>query len=256
MVSLTQLRPPFVVGVVVERDLAAAARAAGAAFRTGADAVELNLASLRNTTGLNRAFFSQWNRPVYSSCRRAPFMAVYGARFSRLPARSDEERIGQQIALLAQGSAGLDFEADTFAPNRDEWTNDRAAIRKQRAVAAAAHRSGAAVIASWHPNRKLTLTEALRAARALRDRGADFIKIVERVHTRAEAVDSLAISLILHEKLGTPFVFLALGAEAERFRPYMTAFGASYLLARPPVGANRLGAQPLVARARALIDLA
>ena len=256
MVTLTHLRRPFVVGVVVERDSVAAAHAAGAAFQTGADAVELNLASLRDPKGLNRAFFTQWNRPVYTSCRRAPFMAVYGSKFSRLPARSDEERIEQQIALLAHGSAGLDFEADTFAPNRDEWTNDRAAIRQQRAVAAAAHRNGAAVIASWHPPRKLTLSEALRAMRALRDRGADFVKIVERVHTRAEALDSLAISLTLREKLDTPFVFLALGAEAERFRPYMTAFGASYLLARPPVGANRLRAQPLVARARALIDLA
>ena len=86
------------------------------------------------------------------------------------------------------------------------------------------------------------------------DRGADFVKIVERVRTRAEALDSLAISLVLREKLGRPFVFLALGAEAVRFRPFMTAFGASYLLARPPVGANRLPAQPL-ASARATVDL-
>jgi hypothetical protein len=256
MVSLTQLAPPFVVGVVVEREVTAAARAADAAFRTGADAVELNLASLRETAGLEARIFSRSRRPVYTSFRRAPFMAVYGMQFSRLAARSDEERMEQQIALLAHGSAGLDFEADTFARNRDEWTNDRGAIRRQRAVAAAAHRRGAAVIASWHPPRKLTLAEALRAGRTLRDRGADFIKIVERVRTRAEALDSVAISLTLREKLGVPFVFLALGAEAERFRPYMTAFGASYLLARPPVGANRLAAQPLVARARVLVDLA
>ena len=256
MVNLTQLPRPFVVGVVVERDAAAAARAADAAFRTGADAVELNLASLRNDAGLDRRFFSRWGRPVYTSFRRAPFMAVYGNKFSRLPKDSDEVRMERQIALLACGSAGLDFEADTFAPNRDEWTNDRAAIRRQRTLAAAVHECGAVVIGSWHPPRKLTLPEALRGARALRDRGADFIKIVERVRTRTEALDSLAISLTLREKLGGTFVFLALGADAERFRPYMTAFGASYLLARPPVGANRLAAQPLVARARALVDLA
>jgi hypothetical protein len=183
-------------------------------------------------------------------------MAVYGARFSRLPTLTDEERMERQIALLGRGSAGLDFEADTFAPSRDEWTDERWAIRRQRAVAAKAHAANAAVIGSWHPPRKVTLPEALRCARALRDRGADFVKIVERVRSRAEALDSLAISLALREKFGGPFVFLALGAEAERFRPYMTAFGASYLLARPPVGANRLAAQPIVARARALVDLA
>lgn len=256
MVSLTQLPRPFVVGVVVERGAAAAARVAAAAFRTGADAVELNLASLSDDARLDRRFFSRLSGPVYTSCRRAPFMAVYGERFSRLPALPDEERMAWQLELLACGSAGLDIEADTFAPNRDEWTDDRAAIRRQRAVAAVAHRRGAAVIWSWHLPRKLTQPEALRGARELRDRGADFVKIVERVRTRAEALDSLAICLALREKLGRPFVFLALGAEAVRFRPFMTAFGASYLLARPPVGANRLPAQPLVARARALVDLA
>ncbi|MSU46640.1 MAG: type I 3-dehydroquinate dehydratase [Lacunisphaera sp.] len=255
MVSLAQLPRPFVVGVVVERDSAAAARVAAAAFRTGADAVELNLASLRDNACLDRRFFTRWRRPLYTSCRRAPFMAVYGAAFARLPALSDEARMARQLALLDPGSAGLDIEADTFASNCDEWTDDRTAIRRQRAVAAAAHRHGAAVIWSWHPPRKLTQTEALRGAWKLRDRGADFVKIVERVRTRAEALDSLAISLVLREKLGRPFVFLALGAEAVRFRPFMTAFGASYLLARPPVGANRLPAQPLVASARALIDL-
>lgn len=256
MVSLTQLRRPFVVGVVVERDYAAAARAAGAAFRTGADAVELNLASLRAAGELDRSFFSRWRHPVYTSCRRAPFMAVYGEKFSRLPKLTDEARMERQVALIACGSAGIDIEADTFAPAPDEWTSDRAAIRRQRAVAEQAHAAGAAVIGSWHPPRKLALPEALRRARALRDRGADFVKIVERVRTRAEALDSLAISLALRDKLGCPFVFLALGSEAAAFRPYMAAFGASYLLARPPVGANRLPAQPLVARARALVDLA
>jgi hypothetical protein len=255
MVRLAQLPRPFVVGVVVERDPIAAARVTGAAFRTGADAVELNLASLRADALVDARLFARWRKPVYTSCRRAPFMSVYGAKFERLPVLSDEERMTRQLALLDCGSAGLDFEADTFAPNPDEWTDDRAAVRRQRVIAAAAHARGAAVIGSWHPPRKIALAEALRCARALRARGADFVKIVERVHTRAEALDSLSISLALQEKLDAPFVFLGLGVESTRFRPFMTAFGASYLLARPPVGENRLSAQPLVARARALVDL-
>src|SRR6187401_2484912 len=132
MVSLTKLPRPFVVGVVVERNASAATRAAAAAFRTGADTVELNLASLRDDAGLDRRFFSRFQRPVYTSCRRAPFMAVYGATFARLPVLADEERMARQVALFAHGSAGLDIEADTFAPGRDEWTDDRVAVRRQR----------------------------------------------------------------------------------------------------------------------------
>ncbi len=256
MVSLRKLPRPFVVGVVVERTRAAAARVAAAAFRDGADAVELNLASLADVAGLDGDFFQGSRKPVYTSYRRPGFMGVYGPKFARLPAVAEAERMDRQLDLLRHGSNGLDIEADTFAPAADEWTLDRTAIRRQGEVAVAAHRRGATVIFSWHPPRKVTGAEALRVVRALHKRGADFVKIVERVRSRAEALDSLAISLHLADKSPVPFVFLALGAEAVRFRPYVTAFGAAYLLARPPVGSNRLTAQPLVARARALLDLA
>ena len=79
--------------------------------------------------------------------------------------------------------------------------------------------------------------------------------MVERVRNLDEALDSVRLSLRLQEWCDFPFIFLPLGPGAERVRPYMTAFGAAYLLARPPVGSNRLSAQPPVARARALVDL-
>ena len=253
---LLHLQRPFVVGVVVEKTARAAERAAASAFRDGADAVELNLAPLPGDAGLDRKFFARLGRPVYTTCRRAGFMRVYGPAFARLPAIPEDERMARQWALVAAGAAGLDLEADTFAPSAQEWTSDRGALRRQRELVDAAHRRGAAVICSWHPPRKLTFAEALRAARTLRDRGADFVKIVERVRSAAAARDSVEISVRLAIKLDTPFIFLALGPGAARFRPFMTAFGAAYLLARPPCGSNRLAAQPLVARARILVDLA
>jgi hypothetical protein len=256
MVRLADVPRPFVVGVVVERDAAAARRAALAAFRDGAGAVELNLASLVKDERLPRRFFAGLPGPVYTSCRRAPFMRVYGAKFARIPVRGEETRMDLQLAALAAGSAGLDLEADTFAPSPDEWTRDRRALRRQAEVVTGAHRAGKAVIYSWHPGRKLGWTEALRAVNALRARGADFVKLVERVRNIDEALDSVRLSLRLRDRCDFPFVFLPLGLGAEQVRPYMTAFGAAYLLARPPIGSNRLPAQPPVARARALVNLA
>jgi 3-dehydroquinate dehydratase len=183
-------------------------------------------------------------------------MRVYGAEFARVPVRQDEVRMDLQLAALAAGSAGLDLEADTFAPAPDEWTRNGRALRRQADVVAAAHRKGRAVIYSWHPGRKLGWGEALRTVNTLRARGADFVKVVERVRNLDEALDSVRLSLRLRERCDFPFVFLPLGPGAERVRPYMTAFGAAYLLARPPIGSNRLPAQPPVARARALVDLA
>ena len=250
-----QLRRPFVVGVVVEKNARAAERAAKSAFADGADVIELNLSPLRPVPELDRGFFSRLGGPAYTTCRRSGFLRIYGPAFARLPAASDDERMARQLALLGAGAAGLDFEADTFAPSADEWTSDRSAVRRQRELAAEVHRRGAAVIASWHPSRKLTFAQALRAARTLRDRGADFVKIVERVRSRAEALESVEISLRLAEKLGGPFIFLPLGPGAAEFRPYLTSFGSAFLLARPAIGSNRLAEQPLVSRARAIVDL-
>lgn len=254
VVRLSRLRRPFVVSVVVETSMTAARRASSAAFAAGADAIELNLASLRGGMPDPR-FFRETPGPVYTSCRRAGFMRVYGSAFRRSNARSEELRMDLQLAALAAGSAGLDIEADTFAPCADEWTDDRPSIRRQRQIAAIAHRNGADVIFSWHPPRKLNGSEALRAARSLQARGADFVKIVERVRDAREALDSAAISLKLAEALSVPFIFLPLGPGADRIRPVMTRFGGAYLLSRPPVGSNRLAAQLPVALARALVDL-
>ncbi|MBS0664397.1 MAG: type I 3-dehydroquinate dehydratase [Verrucomicrobia bacterium] len=254
--KLSNLPRPFVVGVVVERGEAASRRAAAAAFRDGAAAVELNLASLPDDAQPGRVFFARLPGPVYTSCRRAPFLRVYGPRFGRVPWRGDAERMALQLAALTAGSAGLDLEADTFAAAPDEWTQDRSALRRQAEVVRACRRAGRTVIYSWHPPRKLRWAEARRAVDALRDRGADIVKVVERVRGIAEALDSVHLSLRLAERCDFPFIFLPLGPGAERVRPFMTAFGASYLLARPPVGSNRLPAQPPVRRAVELLRLA
>lgn len=256
MVSLLKLRRPFVVGVVVEPTVARSREISASAFREGADAVELNLASLRSGEAPRRGFFAGLRHPVYTSCRRAKFMGVYGARFASVPVLSDEERMERQLDWLSAGSAGLDIEADTFAATRDEWTKTRDAVRGQRAIADATHRGRGAVIFSWHPPRTVKFPEAHRAALELRARGADFVKIVVRVRDAREALDAAHISLQLRDALDFPFVFLPIGPGAESVRPYMTAFGAAYLLARPSRGSNRLPAQPLVPRARALVDLA
>ena len=247
MVVLTALPTPFIVGVVVENTPGRAAQSVQACFQEGADAVELNLPPLKKTSSL---LFS--GGPVYTSYRRSAFMAVYGKAFTDLPPLSDEERMHLQIEALDKGSAGLDIEADTFAPSADEWTSQRTAIQRQLAVVEQARRRGRTIIFSWHPPRKLTFAEARKKASLLHERGADFVKIVERVKSTSEALNSLAISVVLKEELDFPFVFLALGEPAVRFRPLMTHFGNSYALCRAKKGANQLPAQPLITKVKAL----
>lgn len=251
MSRLTQLKIPFVVGVVVEADAASTRDSLDLAAREGADCAELNLPAL---SALEVGWF-QGKLPVYTTCRRAAFMKVYGEDFSRMPAQSDEARMEIQKEALSLGSAGLDIEADTFDPQPDEWSECPKAVARQQALAESAHQANAAVIFSWHPPRKLTFEEAAGAMESMAGRGADFVKIVERVESEAEAMDSLAISMRLRTLARVPFVFLALGSPAAQFRLLACSFGSAYLLARPSRGRNTIQVQPLIRRARAMLEL-
>ena len=94
LVNMRRLKPPFVVAVVVEKSAFEAQRSLRAAFREGADAAELNLAPL---TSMPRRLFSS-ARPIYTSCRRAAFMGIYGAAFAKLPVLNDEARMERQFS--------------------------------------------------------------------------------------------------------------------------------------------------------------
>jgi len=250
--GMKKIEIPFVVGVVVEKSLMEARNSIKLSYREGADAVELNLP---NIDKVNDGLFNAVPIPVYTSCRRAGFMAVYGERFAGMSPLSDVARMEKQLEAFAAGSAGLDIEADTFDPNFDQWSEKIQTVERQREIADTVHDKAGTVIFSWHPPRKVTLSEACEKMQALEGRGADFVKVVERVADKDEAIETLRISLHLRERFNTPFIFLALGAAAVPFRPLMCSFGAAYLLARPSRGGNQIAEQPLISTAKSMIDL-
>jgi len=258
MVKLHELKKPFVVGTVVENDLEAAKRAVQGSVEHGAHAVELTLSGLypNHANPVDYCDFAEYGVPVYTTFRRSAFMKIFGADFADLPAVDDERRMEFQKALFSQGLAGIDIETDTFDPNEDEWTDQGEAVERQMTLADGIRQSGGSVIFSWHPPRKLTFEQAASAVEEMRRRGADMVKIVEQTHDLSEVFHSIETCYRLRRKFPeAPFIFLALGEEAPPFRHLMTHFGASYILARPPVGGNRLAVHPPVKRALEAIRL-
>ncbi len=114
---LTTLPRPFLVNVVTDRTPDAAVATMRSARFEGAHAHELNLPALPDADpDTMRAVIAAPGQPVYTSCRRARFMTVYGLPLESVPQWGDEERMERQIAALGLGAVAIDMELDTFDP--------------------------------------------------------------------------------------------------------------------------------------------
>lgn len=145
MKALSSLARPFLVAVICETEVEAIAAMLDRAAREGADAAELNLAQIEESAVPElRPIVAQSPIPVYTACRHAGFMRVYGIE-TPLRALTDRRRMERQIELLG-ASCGIDMELDTFAPEDAApldglpgYPPDRL-LRRIRARTEAAHR--------------------------------------------------------------------------------------------------------------------
>lgn len=239
---LTELPRPFIVCVVTDVGPTAALQTIRRGVPDGATAFELNLPALpgADISGLAA------EAPVYTSCRRRDFMAVYGFEPSSLPDWPDDERMARQLAACRAGAVAIDVELDAFDPRPDELTTDRAAVERQRQVVQAAHALGAEVIASCHTGSSRSADELVAIGRAAAERGADLLKIV----TPSSVATVVAASDRLRTEVRLPFTLIASGPDGRITRLAAPAFGSSYVIGRAGTGRHEFEGQPLVSQLR------
>lgn len=250
-VRLTDLPRPFVVGVITESTCAAAAAVMREGSADGTDAHELNLPALAgedvaHVAGLVRGSAG----PVYTTCRRRAFMAVYGIPPDELPDWSDDERMDRQLAMADHGSTAIDIELDTFDPvpkPAAELTWSDRAVRRQRAVAVEAKRMGAEALFSCHAGRPQTAAALQTIARAAIDRGADLVKIVAPCPDAASLLAIRKASIALATSTSVPVTIIGSGAAGLASRGVGGVPGAGWVIGRMRSGSHAFREQPLVA---------
>jgi Type I 3-dehydroquinase len=268
---LTRLPRPFIVCVLTDRSGAETIATMRLAAYEGAHAYELNLplhAAADDAT--LRAIFRAVDRPVYTTCRRKAFMAVYGINDSFVADWGDDERMERQLRSIPLGSVAIDLELDTFDPkpaptwNKEmvgdhagvaEITCDRDAIARQRVVIDAAHEAGAEVIVSCHTGRPQSHEALIAVAHAGAERGADLIKIVSPCEGLEDVIELLTATGRLSEELRIPFTLVGAGESARLTRLLGTCLGSSWVLAQQTLVPGGFHEQPLVAHARDVFRL-
>ncbi len=269
---LRDLPRPFIVCVIHDDEIDAAVQTIHTAERDGADAFELNLPRLGYPPPEHLApIFAATDRPIFTSCRRAPFTDVYGPCAHRPREMPDEERMDLQLGALARGSAGIDMELDTFdphpAPPPDgpaildradqagapaEITEAPDAVDRQRAMIDRVHARDREVVMSCHAAQVLSSVEAMRIGRMMADRGADLTKIVGVSRGIDDVPDFLRANLSLAAVMPVPFTLMSVGLEARLGRFLAPLLGSAWAFGQ----ARRSAFQPmpLVRDLRAAFD--
>lgn len=275
MCKLTQLNRPFIVCVLTDRSPAATVATMRAALYDGADAYEVNLPALAAAPPDElRQVFDAVPRPVYTSCRRADFMTVYGLSRAELPDWDDAERMQRQLDALTLGSLAIDMEMDTFDPRpapplgtaeaatfgqtagpAAELTHQTKAVRRQREIIEAAHAAGGEVILSCHTGRVQTTANLIEIALLAAERAADLVKIVSPCPTSADLLALLAATAHLTAQLPIPFILVGAGENGTLSRTIGVTLGSSWALGQQSLQPGGFHPQPLVAHLRDIFRL-
>ena len=189
-------------------------------------------------------FAAAEGRPVY----------VTNYRHSANEGKPDE-RLAEELLLMAECGADIcDVMGDFFDPTPGEWTEDPAAIQKQKELIARIHERGALALMSSHILAFTPAERVLAIAKGQKERGADISKIVTKAENMEEQIENLRITNLLKQELGAPFLFLA-GGECHLSRRLGGTLGNCMTLCVKPTKETPAPIQPALGEMHTIRDL-
>ena len=161
-------------------------------IEAGADALGVQLCQLkpeyRTKEILKEIFDACEGKPIYVTSYRHGYSTGY----------TDDQCAELLLLALDAGATLLDIRGDMFDVSPYyELTENPEAIQKQKDLIAEVHRRGGEVLMSSHALKDLSLEENLRIAKAHEERGADVIKIVNRIQNK----DSIPVQIASIQKI-------------------------------------------------------
>ena len=183
------------------------------------------------------------DKPVYTMNYRRPN-----------DAKTDEQRIAEQLMAVRAGASMIDMMGDMFDPTPMELTQDRHVIARQQQVIDEVHGLGSEVLMSSHTWVFMTAEEILAHAKALESRGADFVKIAMCVHTEQEALDAIRSTALVTRALAVPFLHVCMGQYGKLHRAISPMLGSCFALCVQSYTEAAHREKPLLRAQRAVLE--
>jgi len=205
-IPFSQLPRPIVTCILGERTVDADVALIKNGEFQGAPAFAVHLEPLGPESFTDENF-----RRIAESTRR-PVMFLHYRGSERFPTPlSDEERVEVLRRAVLCGASAVDITADTFNASRFEFTDDSAAVDRQRRFVDEVHELGAEVVVSAHTREACSCGQVLDMMKSMEARGADFAKIVTIADTEAEFLDAVKTTMELRREMKVPFIHLCGG---------------------------------------------
>lgn len=158
-----------------------------------------------------------------------------------------DSQLGEEVLLAVRAGGTLaDIMGDMYCKSENEMTFDRDAIKRQKDLIADIHGSGGEVLMSSHVCKFMGGEQVLEIAYAQQERGADIVKIVTASNSKEELAENLKTTLLLKEKLCSPFLFLSVGKFCRLHRLAGRYFGCCTALSVCEYDEYATKAQPLI----------
>ncbi|MBQ5791678.1 MAG: type I 3-dehydroquinate dehydratase [Clostridia bacterium] len=169
-------------------------------------------------------------KKIFSYCRNKPiYLTSYRSQKSK--GLTDDECADLLLLGLEAGGTLCDVMGDFYHKEPNELTFDPEAVAKQEALIKKIHDMGGEVLMSTHIHDFFDEEKTLKIALEQKRRGADVVKIVNFARTEDEMMSNLnTIHRIKKELDGTPFLYLANGAECRLIRQIGARLGVCMYL--------------------------
>ncbi len=219
-----------------------------ASLEAGADALGVQLCRLhieyRTKETLKKIFDACCGKPIYVTSY--PHGASTGF--------TDDQCAALLLLALDAGATLLDVRGDMFDVSPYyELTENPEAVRKQKELIDEIHRRGGEVLMSSHTLKDMTLEENLRIAKAHEERGADVIKIVNRIQNKDSIPVQIASIQKILQRTSKKLLFLVSG-EGQVIRYIGPDFGVCMYLCVTEHGEPDTPEQPLISNVKPIRD--
>lgn len=219
--SFVNRQEPAVALLYKPSSTALAIAVARSAEMEGADGIALELGSMPE----EERTYDNFLRIINSV--HLPFMFI-AYRNDEFCGGDDEARQKYLLTAADAGADVIDVMGDLYAPATYELTTDPQAVAKQMKLIDEIHGKGAHVLMSSHAtNVFVPPEEVLSIMQAQSSRGADILKVVTKVDTEEEFLESMRTLCLLHREIKKPFIYLAGGKYGRMIRYIGPKFGVA-----------------------------
>lgn len=168
--------------------------------------------------------------------------------------KTDDELAALQYEAIEAGAGCVDVMDDMFGKRVNGLEIPEEAEKKQLDYIARIHERGAQVMISSHIWEYLPPDRIFAHAQKLKERGADIVKIANRIETEDQLLEGMKATVMMRRQLGAPFLHIMMGQYGKVHRALAPTLGSAMVLCvqrYTPVGHKD---KPLLRATRALYD--